>query len=336
MTNAQGRAVISVAQNYEGDVDVPLAPVKGLDERRHLPRDLFVRMPARFVAKFSFAMLVILGGWLAIVVFQNWLIVPIVIITNGLMYAHLVELQHECLHGHAFNSVRLNRLFGVLCGVFMMSSHSHYRYDHLRHHAHLGTPENKEHFDYRFQNLDSVPGFARSFFDLSRYKRVTRLTLLALGWRHLPGIDKASYDRDIKQEYILNFALLVAGIVYTWQYGSSLVALAWWLPALLVSEGTHFLIEMPEHFGLNTQTDANVLTNTRTVNTSPIVSWLVNGNDIHSAHHYHQGVPMCNVRRLNGMIKARLSVVAPSYRSFFSDVLAGRIRQHEAATCMKR
>jgi len=336
MNNAQGSAESSRAQNYEGDVDVPLAPVSGLDERRLLPRELFLRKPALFVKKFTFAALLIAGGWLAIAFAQSWLVTALAMAVNGLMYAHLIELQHECLHGHAFDSPSLNRLFGVVCGIFMLSSHSHYRYDHLRHHAHLGTPRNKEHFDYRFQNLDSVLGFARSVFDLSRFKRVARLTSLALAWRPLPGIEKASYDRDIKQEYLLNFVILSTSVIVSLQSGSALILLAWWLPVLLVSEGAHFLIEMPEHFGLNTQTDANVLTNTRTVRTSPLVSWFVNGNDIHTAHHYHQGVPMCNVSRLNRLIEPKLTVVEPSYKEFFRAVLAGKLRQHEDATCMKR
>ena len=39
-------------------------------------------------------------------------------------------------------------------------------------------------------------------------------------------------------------------------------------------EPVHFLIELPEHFGLNTQTDRNLLTNTRTVNASGLARFL--------------------------------------------------------------
>ena len=336
MISAQESTTNESERNYEGDIDVPLAPVSGPDDRQLLPRDLFRRSPAQFAVKFVFACALVAAGWVTIALFHSWVAIAVAIVVNGLIYAHLVELQHECLHGHAFDTPGVNRFFGILCGIFMMSSHSHYRYDHLRHHANLGTPRNSEHFEYRFQNLDSLAGFARSFFDLSRYKRVARFTLLALAWRPLPGIDKASYNRAIKQEYLINGAVLVASVIWTVQTGSLLVLLAWWLPAVLISEGTHFLIEMPEHFGLNTQTDPNVLTNTRTVRTSPIVQWFVNGNDIHTSHHYHQGVPMCNVRRLNQLLESRLAVVESSYRDFFSKVLAGRIRQNWDATCMVR
>ncbi|KVE23504.1 hypothetical protein WS67_22760 [Burkholderia singularis] len=322
--------------NLEGDVDVKLAPVSGADNRRQLPRQLFERKPLIFVAKFTLAITLIGVGWLAIGYQLPWPVIVVAMLINGLMYAHLVELQHECLHGHAFRSSGLNRLFGVLCGIFMMSSHSHYRYDHLRHHAYLGTATNSEHFDYRFQNLDSWLGFARSFFDLSRYRRLARLSWLSLAWRPLPNIDKRKYNRDIKQEYLLNLAVLVASIGYTIQSGSMLVALAWWIPTLLVAEGVHFMIEMPEHFGLNTQTDPNVLTNTRTIHTSKFFTWFVNGNDLHTAHHYHHGVPMCNIHQLNDLIEPYTTTIESSYLSFYRRVINGNICQSIDTSSMKR
>lgn len=322
--------------NYEGSLDAPLAPIDGNDERLLLPRDLFERRPALFLLKFGFAISLIGAGWLTIAFSGSWAAILPAMVVNGLLYAHLVELQHECLHGHAYDTPWLNRLFGTFCGVFMLSSYSHYRYDHLRHHAHLGTPLNKEHFNYRFQRLDSVWRFARSVFDLSRFRRVAALTLDAIRWRHIPGIDKRTYDRNIKQEYLLNAAILLGSAWWTLQSGSPLILLAWWIPAVCVSEGVHFLIEMPEHFGLDSQTDPNVLTNTRTIRAGPIVAWFVNGNDIHTAHHYHQGVPMCNVRRLHRLIESRIAVSELSYRSFYRDVIAGRIRQEQDATCMTR
>lgn len=322
--------------NLEGAADVMLAPVSGKDERRQLPMSFFERKPGLFVLKFAFANGLVLLGWGAIALVPSVPVVLLAMLINGLIYAHLVELQHECLHGHAFPSPRLNRLFGVLCGIFMMSSYSHYRYDHLRHHAYLGTARNFEHFDYRFQKIGSFLGFAKSFFDLSRYRRVFYLSFLSLLGRPLPKIEKANYQRDIKQEYVFYSLLLAASVAYAVYTGSYLMLLAWWLPAMLVAEGAHFMIEMPEHFGLNTQTDPNVLTNTRTVRTSPLFGWYVNGNDVHTAHHYHQGVPMCNVRKLHETIQDKIAVVETSYMSFFWNVMRGRIQQQIDTTCMTR
>ncbi|WP_265333407.1 fatty acid desaturase [Burkholderia cenocepacia] len=70
------------------------------------------------------------------------------ILLIGAMYAHGVELQHQALHYQGFRSKRLNMVFGVLLGMPMLVSFHAYQDSHLRHHRLLGTPENKEFFDY--------------------------------------------------------------------------------------------------------------------------------------------------------------------------------------------
>ena len=326
----------TIEGDLEGDVNVQLAHVKGEDTRRKLPPEFFKRKPTVFLLKFFFAMGLISAATAAIVLSTNWIVIGISMLVNGLMFAHLIELQHECMHGHAFRSPGLNRLFGVACGMFMASSNSHYRYDHLRHHAWLGTPRNLEHFNYRFSNLDSITGFTRAFFDLSRYKRVAGILWAAFLGRPVPGVDKPAASRDIKQEYVLYLALVVASIVAAVQWPALVwpLALAWWIPTLLISEGVHFMIEMPEHFGLNTMTEPDVLANTRTIRTSRLVHWFVNGNDLHTAHHYHHGVPMCNIRALHNVIEGRIEVVERSYFSLYRDIIAGRIRQDMSKACM--
>lgn len=322
----------------EGYAGVILAVVSGEDTRKQLPPEMFVRKPLHFFAKFSFAFAMIAAATTLIALTSNVALIFMAILVNGLIFAHLIELQHECMHGHAFRSPGLNRLCGVACGIFIGSSNSHYRYDHMRHHAWLGTPRNLEHFNYRFSNLDSISGFARAFFSLSRYKRVGRILLCAFLNKPVPGVDSARASREIKQEYVLYLVLFLASVVtaVVYPHVAGLIALSWWIPALFVAEGVHFMIEMPEHFGLNTMTQPDVLANTRTIRTSKLVRWFVNGNDMHTAHHYHHGVPMCNVEKLHNMIENRIVVVEPSYMSLYKDIIAGRIKQKMAEACMDR
>lgn len=92
---------------------------------------------------------------------------------------------------------------------------------------------------------------------------------------------------------------------------------------------------MPEHFGLNTQSNPDIMINTRSIRASIIGGWFVNGNHLHSAHHFHQGVPICNLEKLNRMIEHRIGVVETSYPSFYWKVVAGRITQPKDQSCMK-
>ncbi|WP_323840057.1 hypothetical protein [Photorhabdus africana] len=55
-----------LAGDLEGSTNVQLAPVKGKDLRRSLPRKYFVKKPALFVSKFVFAMTLIALGWCSV------------------------------------------------------------------------------------------------------------------------------------------------------------------------------------------------------------------------------------------------------------------------------
>jgi fatty acid desaturase len=131
---------------------------------------------------------------------------------------------------------------------------------------------------------------------------------------------------------------ITGAIVFTVVNGSLLFVLAWLVPVLFISEPTHFLVELPEHFGLNTQTNPDVLANTRTVDASPLAQWFTNFNNLHTAHHYHQGVPMVNVTRLNDLVRDHYHAVESSYWTFYKKVIKGNIRYENPDTesCMTR
>jgi len=320
----------------DGSTEVLLAPVRGADLRRNLPRTLFRKRPARFLAKFAFAYALIAGGYTAFILGAPWPVQVLAGLVLGLMYAHLVELQHETLHEHAFNARPLNRIFGFLSGVFMLSSYSHYKYDHLRHHASLGTETNREFFNYRFRELDRPGGFVRALWHLGRYLDVFRDMARSLTKTPIPGVRPREHRR-IQAEYRM-FALMLAGaVVFTALTGNLIFVFAWLLPVIAVSEPTHFLIELPEHFGLNTQNDPDVLANTRTVRTGRLFAWFTNSNNLHTAHHYHQGVPMTNVPQLQSLIDERVRAEEQSYLTFFRKVVRGEIKYDDlGATCMTR
>jgi fatty acid desaturase len=330
MAQTQAAAFDLVAENAA-------PPVRKLAQPRDLPPELFQRRPARFAGKFLFALAVVVGGWTAIALEIHPAATVLAIGAIGLMYAHLVELQHECLHEHPFRARRRNRVFGFACGVFMFSSYSHYKHEHLRHHALLGREDNREFFNYRFHTLRGWLGFARGAFHLGRYADVGADVLRACTGQPVPGIKRPATMRRVQAEYRLFAVLALAGVAFTVVTGNPLAVLAWLVPLLLVAEPMHFLVELPEHFGLNTQSDRSVLSNTRTVHAGRLATWFTNGNNMHTTHHAHPGVPMANVPALTAMARPHLEVVERSYWSFYRKVLSGEIRCDDAATtCMTR
>lgn len=319
--------------------DTLFAPVRGDDRRAKLPDEYFRKKPARFASKFLSTLGVIALAWAAVLMTGSWVVTVPAMIVSGLMYAHLIELQHECLHEHAFNSRRLNRICGFICGVFMLSSFWHYKHDHLRHHAFLGTPRNMEFFDYRFRNLDRWYGlgFAAAAVHPGRYWSTLKDMARAFVGRPIPGVTRELDRKKIQTEYRLMAVLVLAAVAYGVVARDPFFLWMWLIPMLLVAEPTHYLIEMPEHFGLNTQTDPNVLTNTRTIRASRFAQWFTNYNNLHTAHHYHQGVPMAQAEALHATIKDRIVPVEKSYWNFYWKVVRGEITyQGDDQTCMTR
>ncbi|HEU5158180.1 MAG TPA: fatty acid desaturase [Streptosporangiaceae bacterium] len=309
-----------------------LAPVRGEDRRRSLPKEHFQKRPSRFAVKLVSALGLIAVAWVAIARGPGWAAIA-AIVPLGLAYAHLVELQHECLHEHAFRRRALNRFCGVICGMFMLSSFWHYKHDHLRHHAFLGTPRNREFFNYRFRDLHRWMGlgFLRAAFNLGRYGTVGADVWRSCLGRPIPGVPRPLDAAKIRGEYRLLGVVVLGAVAYTVLTGDLLLVYAWLLPAVLVGEPAHFMIELPEHFGLNTQTDANVLTNTRTITASRFAQWYTNYNNLHTAHHYHQGVPMAQITRLHTVIADQVVPMETSYWSFYRKVITGEIRYRNMA-----
>lgn len=316
----------NINDHLDGGRDVLLAPIQGPDSRRQLPAELFTKRPLRFTMKFLAATLIVAASWTAVIAVQQWWATGVLVIIMGMMYAHLVTLQHECLHEHVYHRRWMNRLVGFMCGLFVLSSYSHFKYEHLRHHAFLGTPKNQEFFNYRFHDLGTPLGFARCAFNPGRYLKVAKGLGRSLIWRLDPSVIKPRSAKKIRTEYAAFAVIILATVLISIVTASPLALLLWVLPALLIAEPAHFLIELPEHFGLNSQTDPNVLGNTRTVRAGWFGKWYTNGNDLHTAHHYHQGVPMANVPELHKMIENRIATIEPSYFSFYRDVVKGRIR----------
>lgn len=292
--------------------------------RRGLPRELYAKRPLHFAARFWFAAALIVAGWVTIAAAVHWIATMVAIVVLGLMYAHLVELQHECVHDHSFRSRRLNRIYGVACGLFMLSSYSHYRHEHLRHHASLGRPGSREFFDRRSARLDGGWRLVRAAFDLGRYADVARDVGRSLAAWPIPPLRGAELRR-VQEEYRIFAALLIAAVVCTALTGTWLFVLAWLVPAVAISEPLHFAIELPEHFGLATQSDPDVRTNTRTIDASRLARWFTNGNNLHAAHHFNPGVPMVNVGALHELVKDQFAEVEPSYWAFYRRALRGEI-----------
>jgi fatty acid desaturase len=239
----------------------------------------------------------------------------------GAMFAHGVELTHQFLHGTGFRNRTANRVAGFLCALPMLVSHAHYRALHLAHHRNLGTPANKEFFNYgAIKGKPFLVVLARSF-SLARYLVVAKNIFRALVGTPADGAVSKQELRSIRIDYLLMFVTIVGVVVFTAVTGSWLAVWLWLIPMLLVGEPIHFWVELPEHFGCDLST-RNVMLNTRTIRGSWLSFWFTNGNNFHVEHHLYPRVAIDKLPRVHAALREDLQFFNRSYWSFLGTVLS--------------
>lgn len=291
---------------------------------------LFVAKLGALVALLCAGAMLIAGGALPLGILGGLLV--------GAMFAHAIELQHQCLHGTALQGPRLNRLVGVALGLPMFVSFTKYRVQHLRHHRYAGTQNDSEFFAYgsRLEDLSFWRIVLRSF-SLARYQTAARdIGHFVLGFGER-GDGFSEKDRAaIRQEYLLALLLLAVAIGASVALGSAFVIKFWLLPAILVAEPSHFWIELPEHFGCAKLT-VFPLGHTRTIRGSLFSFWFTNGNNFHAEHHLVQHVPIDRLPGVHALARNNLVHYDRDYVSFVRDRIVNRTFAYEGKeglTCL--
>jgi len=219
---------------------------------------------ARLVTKLLIV-IALITVFVTLVLLTRGALLVLSMILLGLMYAHAVELQHQCLHNTGFRSRRLNRGVGIVLGLPQLVSFSDYQSSHFQHHKLLGTPEDREFFNYGYEALTSLKSLIPHLLMLRHYWDVA--VNISKSLRGLTRTDvPARAAQRIRTEYLImaGFLFSIAAITVAF---NSLIFLKIWLLPLLIAIPTHALIELPEHIGCENQTN-DVLRNTRTIKAS--------------------------------------------------------------------
>jgi fatty acid desaturase len=233
------------------------------------------------------------------------------ILGEGLMFAHLLELQHQCLHNTATGWRTWDRIIGVLLGLPMLVSFSDRRKHHLHHHRYLGTPQDQEFFSYDYGTLHSWRGLTIHFLMVGHYAYVIK------------KVRQALCDRsDLEEEMLSSQARIEYALISLWVIGQLLAAVLGYvivvrlcvLP-LVVAIPCHVLIELPEHWGC--QRTRDVMANTRTIRASKIAVWFTNGNNYHVEHHLCAGMPNDSLPDIHAVIRENIAYRNTSYWQFY-------------------
>ncbi|MFF9690821.1 fatty acid desaturase family protein [Streptomyces sp. NPDC014623] len=252
-------------------------------------------------------------------------IVGVVLI--GAMFAHAAELQHETLHNLAYRNRRANTVSGIVLGLPMLISFAAYRATHMRHHRDLGTPLNREFFDYGDQygakgdRSRLAVGFDWAVrFSMAHHYAffVANLGRSLLG-RDFPD-ENAVVSGRIRRDHLLAVVVIAGLGALTWWTGSAVILWVWLLPLLLVAAPAHAVIELPEHYRCETL-DKDPFANTRTIRSNRITMWFTNGNNYHVEHHLMPNLPIERLPVLHAEVRDRIRYFHSGYLDFFAKLL---------------
>ncbi|MDN3294962.1 fatty acid desaturase [Streptomyces ficellus] len=239
----------------------------------------------------------------------------------GALYAHMVELQHQCLHHSAFTAAKPHRIVGIPLGLPMLVSFSHYRVRHLQHHASLGTPQDSEFFGFDTRAPLTWSVLARGTFSYDRFLIVARE--IVRSWRGTWKYDAGQIAERRRREIIIEYRMMIlpiaAAVVAVCAGYGDLVLQLWLLP-LLVAIPMHFLLELPEHILCDSDT-TDVLRNTRSIKGSWFSTWYTNGNNLHVEHHAAMTVAINRLRERHGEVTACAKFVERSYPDFYRAIV---------------
>jgi fatty acid desaturase len=281
----------------------------------------FYRMSSRSFGRKMVVLLLLMAIGISFAVSQSIILSVVGIFLIGAMFAHAVELQHQCIHRTAFKNKFWNDLIGFLLGFPMLVSYSHYRANHLHHHRTLGTNENREFFQYSYSASDSWLTILFAAFNFRRYLLIASDMKRAFSGESYEKINKELEHRRIALEYKLLAGFASITTVMSVYQGSPLILKLWLFPLLFVAEPLHFLIELPEHFRCQTG-DRSPLKNTRTIAAGRLLFWFTNGNNFHVEHHLYPQVQNDRLPDLHQMIRPSIEHLNESYLDFFKTCLS--------------
>ncbi len=232
----------------------------------------------------------------------------------GLLIHGMSNFMHEGIHGTLFKNRRWDHWFGFLMGAPSLFAMTAYGVNHLLHHKHTRTDKDPDNF-YNFSDNPatlSVMYYAWLAFGMLFYS-------VRVPWVAVKHGSRKDYSHMAVERTLLSLSLL-ALVGSAWWFGFFSVLVHVWIIPLAVASLLGNVRGWAEH----TQTVSDhPLTETRTVTSNRLFSFLNINLNYHIEHHLFPGVPWYNLPRVHALLlddyKAAGSSIYGSYTHFLFD-----------------
>lgn len=274
--------------------------VKALSRRSDGPGLLFLAGHGATLGITGAAIWTALGTW--------WLLPAMFL--HGIVIVHLFAPFHEATHGTAFRTQWLNDAVGWAGGLALLLGPLYFKHEHAAHHSFTQHPGKDPQMIPVAERLSgylwyatAIPYFISNGGSLvkhpfGRFSEAERAVLPAYS---LPAIRREA--QIIWGVYGLVLVLSLA--LQSW------AAVIYWLAPRLIGEPVMRLIRMSEHVGRPRVAD--LLRNTRSVETWAPVRWLAWNMAYHAEHHALPTVPFFALPALHRILRSHVEDVQPGY-----------------------
>jgi fatty acid desaturase len=223
-----------------------------------------------------------------------WPVRVLTYVVIGICIHGLANLMHEGIHGNLFRNRRLDRWVGFALGAPALFSVSAYRTNHLLHHRYTRGAEDPD----ELTNLISDRRVLSAVFYL------LLLVGMVIYIAHVPinalRRGKPRERRAVLIEYAL-LALLYSGVTWLAVRGhAGGVLVNCWLVPMTVAAAFGNLRSLAEH-AMTEKGDP--LTETRTVTSNRILSFLNCNLNYHLEHHLFPAVPWYNLPKVHALLR---------------------------------
>ncbi|MDA1193444.1 MAG: fatty acid desaturase [Candidatus Poribacteria bacterium] len=258
---------------------------------------------------------------LAVALMTRYPVLPVRLagyVVIGISIHAMGVLMHDCIHGSMFRRPRLDRWIGLLLGAPALLSVSAYRAIHMPHHRHNRTERDPDEFTNLTTNRRAL---AVLFFYVLLF-----IGLLPYALLHVPISGYAHGSVKEKRAILIDYTLLAGiygavfvGLALTDHVGIILhcwaIPLVWTMFAGNVRSWAEHMLTAPGH----------PLTESRTVTSNRVYSFLCCNINYHLEHHLFPAVPWYHLPKLHAVLQGEYrkagSFIYRSYLRFLWDAM---------------
>eukprot|EP00931_Biecheleriopsis_adriatica_P067920 TRINITY_DN41975_c0_g1_i1.p1 TRINITY_DN41975_c0_g1~~TRINITY_DN41975_c0_g1_i1.p1 ORF type:complete len:348 (+),score=34.90 TRINITY_DN41975_c0_g1_i1:56-1045(+) len=216
------------------------------------------------------------------------LLSPLAIALHGLVLSHLYMPFHECNHGTAFASARINKSVGYILGFLIFMNADSFRWFHREHH-------DQTQVIGRDPELPGANGSIRNYL----HKLLGGEMLVALYYFmqsviHGEEAEPPWTPEDEKQKVVASSRIQVSMYLLIFALALVSVEARWWITHLWILP---LIMGQPFMWGhfiaqhTSTDHDRDAGHTARVVLTNPFYAWLCWNMNYHAVHHMYPKIP---------------------------------------------